>query len=442
MQKLSKVNRDLSSQLRYAALILFFGLLGYMPLHIFLSTIIGNQLNIVYILRNLKEVVLLVGFVFAALGSTRKQLRDVLASKLTKLILIYCIFTALLGVIFLKDLDSTILGVVHNTRYFVFYLYGLLLAQHFRPMWLLEKALKILLPVFVLVCGFALLQFFVLSPENLQSIGYTSANGLQAEFDIDNSSLERVIGTFREPNSLGAYLVVILLLGLSLFKVKLKSLQLSPTVLAALMLLGGATLYLTFSRSAYLALFIGLPTFLLLNYQSKLRSLLPYFAVGVVALGLSLFVLVPSNESLRQIFLHDSETEQAITSDQARMQAWSDSMERIKENPQGTGPGTSGPASFYNEESGYQIDESYYLQIANEVGVIGLILFTAIILGMLFTLLSQRGPLTNALFASLLGLSVASIFLHVWSNEAVAYLFWGITAIVVAFNPKDSTHTP
>ena len=175
MQKLSKVNLDLSSQLRYAALILFFGLLGYMPLHIFLSTIIGNQLNIVYILRNLKEVVLLVGFVFAALGSTRKQLRDVLASKLTKLILIYCIFTALLGVIFLKDLDSTILGVVHNTRYFVFYLYGLLLAQHFRPMWLLEKALMFLLPVFVLVCGFALLQFFVLSPENLQSIGYNQS---------------------------------------------------------------------------------------------------------------------------------------------------------------------------------------------------------------------------------------------------------------------------
>ena len=70
------------------------------------------------------------------------------------------------------------------------------------------------------------------------------------------------------------------------------------------------------------------------------------------------------------------------------------------------------------------------MQIGREVGVVGIGLFIAIIYFLAKNFWQQRRQLVpRVLFVSLVGLSVANLFLHTWTNDAVALTFWSLAGL-------------
>ena len=102
-------------------------------------------------------------------------------------------------------------------------------------------------------------------------------------------------------------------------------------------------------------------------------------------------------------------------------------------------------ASIRNNTQGTILNENYYLQIGTEVGIFGLGLFLAILFVVARRLYWLRSnPLALALLASFVGLAVTNLLVHIWSNEAVAYTWWGLAALTITgiTSKKDQTVTP
>jgi hypothetical protein len=101
----------------------------------------------------------------------------------------------------------------------------------------------------------------------------------------------------------------------------------------------------------------------------------------------------------------------------------------VAHHPLGSGVGTAGPQSVYNKDLP-RIAENYYLQIGQEIGIAGMILFIAIITLVLMELYHRKDdPMALALFASLLGLSMVGLLSHVWTDDTLAYIWWGLAGI-------------
>ena len=100
--------------------------------------------------------------------------------------------------------------------------------------------------------------------------------------------------------------------------------------------------------------------------------------------------------------------------------------------PLGRGVGTAGPASVYNG-SKVRIADNYYIQIAQEIGWLGLIVFLAINFLVLRELWLKRSEnLALILLVSFVGLTAVNLVSHAWTDHTLAYIWWGLAGIALA----------
>lgn len=431
--------------LKKLSLYLFLGLLAYMPLHIFLSTWLGTSFGVLSFAKGLKDVLAVVGFIAALVVSVRQPwFKVLLKDKLIWLIMVYGVLTVGLALLKPTDTDAEIIGVVYNLRYLLFALYGVLLTRLFDVEVIKKRALQSVFASALVVLIFGVVQYTILPNNALAHVGYTRANGVLPVFLIDEKpDLERIMSTVRDPNSLGSYLIIIGMLALALGLRKKVSKELSMGFL----LLSITCLIFTFSRSAWLGFGLAVAVLIALQYHRvvwypQLRKWLGMVAVLVVLAGLSIYPLRNTYFFQNVIFHADSST---VLEDpnQLRVRFWRESLENIKDHPFGEGPGTAGLASVKNDIQGTDINENYYLQIATEVGVAGLALFMGILIWAGWRLLraSSTNALALGLLASFAGLTLTNFLVHIWSNEAVAYTWWGLAGLVLLAKPNARTKT-
>lgn len=410
-----------------------------MPLHIFISTWIGTSFEILEFMKVAKDGVLVVGFLLALGVSVRKPwFKPLLRSKLVWLILAYAALTILLAVIKPTDQDAEILGVVYNTRFLLFFLYGLLLVNLFPGKKLRCIAIKTILAVGAVVVLFGIFQYLLLPNNALSHLGYARVNGVLPAFFIDEKpDLERAMSTLRDPNSLGSYLIIIGMLAAGMLLAVRR--QRKKKLLAALLILTTVCLWFTFSRSALLGFAVASVVFLLLSdnkfkrvlMQRKKLVIVSCLAAFVVLAGV--FTLAKDTYIVQNVVFHADESTTLEDPNELRQRFWQESVIRITLQPEGSGPGTAGLASIRNDKQGTVLNENYYLQIAEEVGVLGIMLFLAILTVVAYRLYQQKqSTLALALLASFAGLAVTNFLVHIWSNEAVAYTWWGLTALALA----------
>ena len=144
------------------------------------------------------------------------------------------------------------------------------------------------------------------------------------------------------------------------------------------------------------------------------------------------------NTRFQNIFLH-TQTHSAVkaTSDQGHIAGLRMGTHDLAHQPFGRGPGSAGPASVYNKDRP-RIAENYFLQIGQETGWVGLILFMLINIGVGYILwLKRQDPLALTLFASLIGLTFINLLSHAWSDDAIAYIWWGLAGIAMVMPRKD-----
>jgi F0F1-type ATP synthase assembly protein I len=254
----------------------------------------------------------------------------------------------------------------------------------------------------------------------------------------------RVQSTLRGSNPLGAYLVVVSSAILAWLITKRTSRQV--TLAAGLFLVATlAVLGHTYSRSAYIgAAVAGVVVCWLLLRTTKARQ---WLLAGMIALALvaaGSFAVLRDNDQFENTFFHTDETSQAAdSSNEARAQALQQGIVDVAHEPLGRGPGTAGPASQYNLVPA-RIAENYYLQIGQEVGWIGLVLFIAILVMVGQALREQRKTAFGAmLLASLIGISLINLLSHAWTDDTLSLVWWGLAGIAIAtpgiLSTKDET---
>ncbi len=429
------MHKPISQRILTTSQYIFYGLLAYMPLHIFISTVIGANIGGLEFLKVFKDILALFGFcLILGISVKRAWFKEWIQNKLVVAVLAYALLTVLLAAFKRTDQDAEVLGVVYNLRLPLFLLYGWLLSLHLPVAELRKTTLKIVLGSGLMVSLFGVIQYLFLPNDALTHLGFTTANGVFPAFFIDNKTdLERVMSTLRDPNSLGSYLIIIIALVMArLVSVKrqLRSYWIGYGLAAGLCLL------LTFSRSALLGLGFALVVGVIAVGQKlglqKYAKKVGYGLVVLCIIGMGGFIAARNTYFVSNVIFHADAATVEEDPNELRVRFVRESLQDITGDPLGKGPGTAGLASIKNNVQGTKLTENYYLQIAVEVGIVGLILFIVILALITRNLWIQRVDLYPvALMASFAGLAVTNLLVHIWSNEAVAYTWWGLAGLMM-----------
>jgi hypothetical protein len=414
-------------------LVVFTTILILLPLHAFISTWGGTAIGPLFAWKGWKEFLLLgvVPLVLLYLALRPDVARLVWRGWLTKLILVYVGLTAALAIISQASLEAIMAGAAMNLRFLaMFVLAQVLIASddtwsHAIKRWV-EPWLFITTIVISLL---AIAQVTVIPKDFLAGFGYDKEATIAPYVLIDdNPDALRAFATLRGPNTLGAYLILPLLLAvLAVFR--------EPrNLLAGLALgLGTVALVATSSRSAWLGLAVGLVVLAALALHGKgLWKLVKWGAIPAVVLTGVLAWLVIAVPAVRLTLFHASPGDPSVLegSNEAHWKATAEGVQQAIEQPTGLGIGTAGPASFYNTHAAPRIAENYFVQLAQEVGFAGLALFLVICCVLVRRLWYHRERMwPKVLLASFAGLTVINIFQHGWADDPSAMTWWAIAGL-------------
>lgn len=408
-------------------------LLIYMPFHIFLSQWLSSGTGGLNAWKVGKDVfaALLVAACVGAVLWKRKYTR--LYWWVLGLAAGYAALHFLLVATTSQPGDTGLLATVYNTRLFWYVLIGYSVALLAPKLVQPKRLIKLLLLLSTVVCLAGLLQW-VFPKDIMTHFGYSIERGVKPNFFIDDKpDLPRVFSTLRDPNSLGAYLILpsaLLFYGLIRFWKTNKQM-----LIGGLLLLHGLIVFLTFGRAAWLgtlaagAVTVGL-------YKAKLirkllRKYAPLLAVGLLLLAGLVFVL-KDQYIVQNVVFHSDENTRQTDSNNLHIIQIQKGLDGIASQPLGHGPGTAGLVSVHNEKGGL-LTENYFVQVAYEVGILGLALLVALMVLILRRLwLIRQEPLALALIASFAGLTLMNMLLHTWANEAVAASWFMLAGLALA----------
>lgn len=406
------------------------GLLIYVPFHAFVSVWLASFIGHYTIVRLLPEFVLAIIAVWALIRiSTRSTLRQkTIHTPLGKIILAYLGVIVVLSIVaYFRDTASPQAfwyGVLLTVRPVVWFAAVWMFATE--SQWLRDHWQKLVIVPLLVVAGFAIVQFFVLPGNFLSHFGYEKGITI-APIQTLNQDTEtiRAQSTLRGPNPLGAYLAVAVTLLLVTALPVWRKIGISVVALLALLL--------SFSRSAWAGLAVSLVSLItfITSGTNRRRLLVALVTLGVIVGGV-LFVF-RDNHGVQNLVLHNSEQSTATeTSNDAHATALSESISDITSEPLGRGPGTAGPASIYNNESEARNSESYFLNLGQEYGWVGLGVFVVVLALVGIRFYSARTLLGFAMLATLLGLIIINMLSYAWADTTMVYLWWGLAGITVA----------
>jgi O-antigen ligase len=411
-----------------------------MPFHAFLTVWGSSVFGHYTALRLWKEGLLalcVIGILYL-LAFDQKIRTHTLSRRLVWLILTYVAVNILWGIVALQrhDISDKALGygLIVDLRFLTFFLVTWSVALRMSRMrahwqWLVSW------PALVVVI-FGLLQIFILPHDFLKHFGYGPNTIPVYETINHNNHYYRIASTLRGANPLGAYLII----PISLLTVRLLSAKRNWR--QALFFVGALiVLFYSFSRSAWVgaALSIGIIMMVVIKSQKMRRAAV--VAVGLLLIASTgLFITLRHNIGFENFAFHTQTNSQVkTTSDQDHASALKSGLRDVVHDPLGRGPGSAGPASIYNTGHAARIAENYYVQIGQETGWLGLLLFIVINLGVGYLLWLRRAdPLALSLFASLVGLTFVNMLSHAWADDTLAYIWWGLAGIAMASLPGSS----
>ena len=279
------------------------------------------------------------------------------------------------------------------------------------------------------VVGFGLLQAFLLPHDFLRHFGYGPATIPAYETINHNQHYIRVVSTSRGANPLGAYLLIpISVVSVLLLRGK-RNWRQGVFLLAALVVL-----FFTFSRSAWAGAGLSIIVILFLSKLSRRSGRIAMAVAASLVLLAAIAAVALRNDMKFENFVFHTQKHSAVssTSNQGHFTALKTGLNDLRHHALGVGPGTAGPASVYNDHPA-RIAENYFIQIGQEVGWLGLLMFVLINLGVGYLLFLRRAdPLALSLFAGLIGLTLVNMLSHAWTDDTLAYVWWGLAGIAMA----------
>ena len=454
--------KRLSDILRASILVLLLGMLFFMPYSTFIIQVFQHSFEaaghplapiLIKITTGWKEVILgLAGLLFIALWLISRKF----PFKMTRFdwyLVGFAAIGTIIGGIIAHKTSRIIFGFRYDFSVFLFYF----LARSVRvSRQQLLGAMKVIVYLAIPIALFGLLQVFVLPMHFMERFGYSwdpkaTGNPLPPYHLVGGGSIIRALTTFPGPNSTAMYAVSLVLLLWQLGTYWFK-----PTVARVLMVLMFVLLVLTFSRGHLLSLFFSAAIVMAYGYLAakghvaKGWAMLSVVTISLLfaTLGVTIYlgtVQGSQDSKFQSLLLHDASS--AIHRD-VRLEAW----DSIKTHPFGTGLGTSGLATTNTGEKIFN-PESWYVQITQELGWLGLVLALGLIILTLkvFTVLEsdlhdqEDRKLLFFFFAAFLAIVFSANFLPSWFE--VASLSWWVlfgfffSDYLVSF-PRDARDFP
>lgn len=409
------------------------------PFYLTLAIWIASDIHHLDLFKIWKELVLVIMSLVIIVFLTIQQdlAKRILRSRLVKLIIVYIILILLIGMYDLLthrvSRSAVIYGLLIDIRpagfFMVAYMTFLLSSKKNIPPinW---KKLVLIPALLVMIFGF--LQMTVLPKDILKHVGYSDTTTPPYQTVDNQPDLVRIQSTTRGPNPLGAYdLLIITAISVLLISAKRRD-KLWLGIFFAICIV---VLFGTYSRSAEVGLVLSwLALFTI--YQKKWlnkHNVGLLIIIGIILL-LGAAAVHRQNYLLQNVFFHSSNSSKSATSSNAqRSQALKTAASDVIHHPLGGGIGSAGPASRRNSMGPVKISENTYLQIGQEAGIAGMLLFVAIIIGVGWELWQRRqNQLALILLASLVGLSFVNLVSHAWTDDTLAYIWWGLAGIACA----------
>jgi len=413
-------------------------ILVVLPVHAFISTWGGTAIGPLLAWKSWKEILLaaLIPLVIWVCVLRPDVARAVWGKWYNKLIAAYVVLTLIMAAASQASGEAVVAGILMNLRFlFVFVVAQVVLASGLPWVEKLKKQLTTwLIATGALLAIVALLQVTLLPKDFLAHFGYNKDTTISPYLLIDDDpNALRAFATMRGPNTLASYLLLPLAVVLVIWWQSRKQWWAAGS--AVLM---AAAIFATHSRSGWLGAaamaatlaFVVLPRAVLAKWL-KFGTVPAILLVGVV---LWFATTVPA---VRLAVFHSggNDPTESLTegSSDKHWQAAADGVAAIVREPVGTGVGSAGPASFYNTNNGALIPENYFVQIGQEVGVVGLALFVAIsfALGRELWRARRSGLWPQVLFASFIGINLINIFLHGWADDPTAITWWALAGLTL-----------
>lgn len=423
--------KKLTNILPWILLIGFGVILVLLPFHAFLSTWAGASFGQPLVWKSWKEILLLLLLpVVVAYLYVKPEIAQILWSRwINKLVLLFSLIVGIGAILSPATVEAIASGIMFDLRFFALFLLAQIIVESKYVG--VEKIKSLVGPALLfitIILGImAVLQVLSLPKDFLVQFGYDKNSSIAPFILVDeNQDALRAFATMRGPNTLGAYLVLPIALALVLVMKQRRNYLAWASLGLGLVALG-----LTGSRSAWLGAFAAIATIVLLFVPGKKLGKLLLWAmpIGVIASVVAVW-LAMTVPVIRLALFHSSPGDPTLLegSSEQHWVATTTGVADVLAHPFGSGIGTAGPASFYGTT--VKLAENYFVQIAQEVGVIGLGAFIAICLALTMQLWRARDQLwPKVLLASLLGLTVINLFLHGWADDPTAMTWWACAGL-------------
>ena len=405
-----------------------------LPFHALLSVWAGSNFGHYTFIRLWKEI-LIISILLPVLFYLFTNYSFNKFSKTSLLLYIslgYILISLIVSLIAYKSRDINLkafgYGMDINLRYIFFFWLCLFLSKHSK--WLRTNCMNILLIPGILVVVFGLAQHFILPADFLKHFGYSTLTIIPFQTVDSNNAYIRLQSTLRGANPLGVYLVLIM--PGYLYKL-IKSGHKARLLWGAMTISSLIVLFYSYSRSAYIGALISCSLVIWVLASKKLKKIFLIASAVLIALVIGLFIVLKNNTTFQDTVLHTSNTTKSqVSSNQKHQSSIISGLKDVASHPLGSGVGSAGPASVYNNHPS-KIAENYYVQIAQETGIIGFGLLISILILIGVNLVkSIHNPMSLILFASLIGISFVNLLSHAWADDTISLLWFGLAGIALA----------
>ncbi len=420
-------------------------ILVIMPFHAFLTVWMNSFIGHYTIIRLWKEILILTLLLpclfFLSLKYNLKKLSK--TSILIYLSIVYVLLSLVIGLIAYithnVSLKALGYGLDINLRYIIFFWLCVYISKN--TSWLKANWLSFLIIPGLIVIIFGLLQHYLLPADFLIHFGYGSSTIVPFQTVDSNINYIRLQSTLRGANLLGVYLIIIIP---AIFYKLYKSKKIANRILWGLSFLSSLiVMYYSYSRSSYIGLFITLSILVWLLGSHKYRKIILIGSSLILLLSVGAFIIFRNNQTIQDTFLHtSSNSKSVVSSNHNHASSTSTGLRDVVHQPLGRGVGTAGPASLYNNHPA-RIAENYYLQITQEVGIIGLMLFVGILAVIAVSLyINRQDSLSLILIVSLAGISFVNLLSHAWADDTLSIVWFGFAGIALSSKVFDDSFRP
>lgn len=399
-------------------------LVALMPFHAFGSVWLGSVFGHQAIWQSWKEVLIAAMVAAAGLALWRTPAcRDRLRNYLIYLAGGFAVVGLLVTVVNHPHLTPAVYGIKTDLEFLVVFALALLVSD----MKLVTTLSRVIIATSGAVIAFGLLQIYLLPKDWLVHFGY-GATTIQPYLLVDPAVQSvRILSTLGGPNQLGSFLILPLCL------VAWQLLH-KPRLWHGLYLAAGLIVaWHTYSRSALIGLAAAFLIVVVLRTSRRWQLPLLLIATIGAAIGISLLTTnAGRNQDLQYYLFHQTTHDTGIhASTDEHSQAYQAGLKAASSHVLGTGLGTAGPASLHSTQP--FIPEDYYLQLAVETGVLGLVLFGAleVLLGVRLWHHAATVPGAAAAVAALVGIGLINLVLHGWADSSTALIYWSFAGAII-----------